>query len=146
MAVVLAAFAYLFLSGMEASQVYYLTVSEFNQRAAELEPGEPYRVSGRVQPGSIDLADNGLDLQFTVYDPERDDSLLAVTYHGVVPDSFMENSEVVVEGALGSDTFEAHELLAKCPSKYEALVGEEEPPHEMGAGASTGETPTGAGT
>jgi len=66
LAVVVAAFAYLFLSGMEASQIYYLTVSEFNQRAAELEPGEPYRVSGRVQPGSIDLADNGLDLQFTL--------------------------------------------------------------------------------
>ena len=146
MAVVVAAFAYLFLSGMEASQVYYLTVSEFNQQAAELEPGEPYRVSGRVQPGSIDLADNGLDLQFTVYDPEMDESLLAVSYHGVVPDSFMENSEVVVEGALDSGSFEAHTLLAKCPSKYEALVGEEEPPHEIGVGATPGDAPADAGT
>ena len=123
--VILAAFGYLFLSGMEASQVYYLTVSEYQDRAAGLGAGEPFRISGRVQPGSVDLADNGLDLHFTVYDPARDESRLSVAYHGVVPDTFMENSEVVVEGSMTGATFQAHTLLAKCPSKYEALADEE---------------------
>ncbi len=123
--VILAAFGYLFMSGMEASQVYYLTVSEYQDRAASLGPGDPFRVSGRVRPGSVNLADNGLDLQFTVYDPARDDALLSVAYHGVVPDTFMENSEVVVEGTMDGATFQAHTLLAKCPSKYEAMADEE---------------------
>jgi cytochrome c-type biogenesis protein CcmE len=99
-----------------------------------------------VQPGTIDLADNGLDLRFSVYDPDHQDVTIPVKYHGVVPDTFMENSEVVVEGSLGTGSFEAHTLLAKCPSKYEALVGEETPPHEIGIGASPEATAPSSGT
>ena len=42
--------------------------------------------------------------------------------------TFKDNSEVVVEGAYDSneELFHATVLLAKCPSKYEAL-GEEHP-------------------
>lgn len=122
---ILAAFGYLFMSGMSASQVYYLTVDEYHAQAASLAPDEPFRVSGRVEPDSVVLSDTGLDLQFTVYDPSHEDATLAVAYHGVVPDTFMENSEVVVEGTLQDDVFQAHTLLAKCPSKYEALADEE---------------------
>jgi cytochrome c-type biogenesis protein CcmE len=121
---ILSAFGYLFFSGMEASQVYYLTVDEYQERAASLSPDEPFRVSGRVEPDSVILAENGMDLQFTVYDPEIKHATLAVSYHGVVPDTFMENSEVVVEGTIQGDVFQAHTLLAKCPSKYEALTDE----------------------
>lgn len=123
---ILAAFGYLFFSGMEASQVYYLTVDEYQQQAASLAPDEPFRISGRVEPDSVILAENGMDLQFTVYDPERKDATLPVSYHGVVPDTFMENSEVVVEGTLQGEVFAAHTLLAKCPSKYEAMAEEDE--------------------
>jgi cytochrome c-type biogenesis protein CcmE len=43
-----------------------------------------------------------------------------VVYRGVVPDTFQESGEVVVEGGLGSEgVFRARTLLAKCPSKYE---------------------------
>ncbi len=122
---ILTAFGYLFMSGMKASQVYYLTVDEYQDRAASLAPDEPFRISGRVEPDSVVLSDTGLDLQFTVYDPGREDATLAVAYHGVVPDTFMENSEVVVEGTMKDDVFQAHTLLAKCPSKYEALANEE---------------------
>ena len=123
-AIILAAFGYLFISGMGASQVYYLTVSEFQDQSAMLTPGEPFRISGRVHPGSVERADNGLDLAFTVYDPEAETATLRVAYHGVVPDTFMENSEVVVEGSLDGPVFAAHTLLAKCPSKYEGLGDE----------------------
>lgn len=122
---ILAAFGYLFMSGMKASQVYYLTVNEYKERAGTLVPDEPFRVSGRVEPDSVVLSDTGLDLQFTVYEPGRESATLAVAYHGVVPDTFMENSEVVVEGTMRNGVFEAHTLLAKCPSKYEALADEE---------------------
>ena len=122
---ILAAFGYLFTSGMKASQVYYLTVHEYQERAASLPPDEPFRISGRVEPDSVVLSDTGLDLQFTVYDPGSEKATLAVAYHGVVPDTFMENSEVVVEGTMKQSVFQAHKLLAKCPSKYEALAEEE---------------------
>ncbi len=124
-AVILTAFSYLFFSGMEASQVYYLTVSEFQERASTLAPGEPFRISGRVYAGTLERSDTGLDLRFTVYDPTTDGATLAVSYHGVVPDTFMEDSEVVVEGSMQRELFVAHTLMAKCPSKYEGLSGEE---------------------
>jgi cytochrome c-type biogenesis protein CcmE len=41
-------------------------------------------------------------------------------YTGVTPDTFKNDSEVVVKGRLGEDnTFHATEIIAKCPSKYE---------------------------
>ena len=55
---------------------------------------------------------------------------LPVRYHGIIPDTFVDDADVVVEGALGADgTFAAHTLLAKCPSKYEAAekAGEKDP-------------------
>jgi cytochrome c-type biogenesis protein CcmE len=49
---------------------------------------------------------------------------LPVHYRDEVPDTFVDNAEVVVEGELGSDgVFAAHTLFAKCPSKYEAAEG-----------------------
>lgn len=134
---ILAAFGYLFMSGMKDS-VYYLTVDEYQERAASLAPDEPFRISGRVEPDSVVLSDTGLDLQFTVYDPGREDATLFVAYHGVVPDTFMENSEVVVEGTMKDDVFQAHTLLAKCPSKYEALADEEARKEAEAGGQVTG--------
>ena len=44
-----------------------------------------------------------------------------MAYAKETPDTFVDGSEVVVEGSLGADgVFVAHTLLAKCPSKYEA--------------------------
>jgi cytochrome c-type biogenesis protein CcmE len=48
-------------------------------------------------------------------------STVTVRYTGVVPDTFKDDAEVIVTGTLGSDgVFQASDLLAKCPSKYEA--------------------------
>ncbi|MFQ5671083.1 MAG: cytochrome c maturation protein CcmE [Acidobacteriota bacterium] len=126
--VVLSAFGYLFFSGMKASQVYYLTVGEYESQAPDLKPGEPFRINGRVQSGSVTRSPEGLDLAFAIYDPAAENTTLSVTYHGVIPDTFMEDSEVVVEGKMHEGTFQAYTLLAKCPSKYEALAEEKEQP------------------
>jgi cytochrome c-type biogenesis protein CcmE len=52
---------------------------------------------------------------------------LPVRYTGIVPDTFKDEAEVVVEGVLNPDkaSFQAHTLLAKCPSKYEGLADTE---------------------
>jgi cytochrome c-type biogenesis protein CcmE len=44
-----------------------------------------------------------------------------VDYRGIIPDTFSDSVDVVVEGRLGDDgVFHATTLLAKCASRYEA--------------------------
>jgi cytochrome c-type biogenesis protein CcmE len=42
-----------------------------------------------------------------------------VFYTGIVPDTFKDNSEIVVTGHLTPEGFMASDMTAKCPSKYE---------------------------
>ena len=41
-------------------------------------------------------------------------------YTGIVPDTFNDEAEVGLSGKLGPDGFHATNVVAKCPSKYEA--------------------------
>ena len=110
------ALGYLFVSGMQSSMVYYLTLEELSVTPPEL--GEGVRLAGWVKEGSI--VGSALDgaISFTITDGKRD---LPVRYAGQIPDTFENGAEVVVEGVLrGQPVFEAATILAKCPSKYEA--------------------------
>ena len=99
--------------------VYYLKVTEFLDSGAE--PGDDYRVNGKVAMGSIERLQFGEDVRFVLTDGER---TLPVAYQGIIPDTFVDRADVVVEGHLEEDgTFSAQMLLAKCPSKYEAADG-----------------------
>ena len=112
----LGALGYLFVSGMNSSMVYYLTLEELS--AAPPESGEGVRLAGWVKDGSI--VGSALDgaISFTITDGERD---LPVRYAGQIPDTFENGAEVIVEGVFrGQPVFEAATMLAKCPSKYEA--------------------------
>lgn len=105
--------------------VYYLTVSEFQGKGGSA-TGK-FRVNGKVRNGSIARLKTGEDVSFDLRD---EGAVLPVRYHGIIPDTFVDGADVVVEGALASDgTFEAKTLLAKCPSKYEAAAkaGEKHP-------------------
>jgi cytochrome c-type biogenesis protein CcmE len=54
------------------------------------------------------------------FDIESNGKIIRAYYSGVTPDTFKEDSEVVVKGRLADDnTFQATEIIAKCPSKYE---------------------------
>lgn len=119
---VVGALAYLALSGARENMVSYLTIPEVKAAsAAEVTTG--VRVTGRVKPGSIDPA-AAREVLFTV---AGEGDTLRARYRGVVPDTFKDGAEVVLEGRLnGRGEFEATTLLAKCPSKYEAM-GEEHP-------------------
>jgi len=95
---------------------YYLTVGEF--LAQPDRAGDGFRINGKVDPGSIERMTTGEDVTFLVTDGDQS---LRVAYHGIIPDTFVDGAEVVVEGSLEDDgTFHAHTLLAKCPSKYES--------------------------
>jgi len=100
---------------------YYLSVSEF---VAAPDQSDGFRINGKVAEGSIVRETTGQDVAFVV---TEGDAELPVRYHGIIPDTFVDNAEVVIEGRLAGDgTFEAHTLLAKCPSKYEAADGAEQ--------------------
>ena len=100
----------------ESGLVYYYTVSEFRKLDGPRDGG--IRINGKVEDGSIVRQKTGMDIRFNVTDGQ---AALPVEYHGVIPDTFVDGADVVIEGGLRQDgTFVASNLLAKCPSKYEA--------------------------
>ena len=110
--------AYLILTGLQNSAVYYLTVGEMLARGSAVY-GQRVRVAGDVTPGSVQREEAGLAIRFSVQD---ESGQIPVYYRGgPVPDIFGEEVQVVVEGKYGPDgTFAASTLLAKCPSKFES--------------------------
>lgn len=114
-------FAILFSVGLKGSMVYYLTVGEFLDRQGRDDLGENFRVNGNVKSGSIEKTPGQLGARFVMTDTAGHE--LRVVYSKETPDTFVDGSEVVVEGHLGTDQqFVAHTLLAKCPSKYESTA------------------------
>jgi cytochrome c-type biogenesis protein CcmE len=115
--VIVASIAFLVVTAMGNTAVYYLTVSEL-QAAGTSIYDQPVRVAGQVVPGSIQRDPTTLLVHFSAYDHSGS---VPVTYKGVLPDIFADNLEVVVEGKYGKDgVFTAGTLLAKCPSKFES--------------------------
>ena len=90
--------------------------------------GKRVRMGGHVEKGTILRNNTTLEYQFAVRPvpemtkhPEANGKTVTVRYRGVVPDTFKDDAQVIVTGALENDgIFHAKELLAKCPSKYEA--------------------------
>ncbi len=111
-------FATLFYLSSRGNLVYYLTVGEFLGRQGKADLGENFRINGNVVAGSIQRSPGAPGARFVMTDGSK---TLPVAYAKETPDTFVDTSEVVVEGSLGPDgVFAAHTLLAKCPSKYEA--------------------------
>jgi len=113
---------FLIRQGVRETGVYFLTPTELAARTAS-DPtfyGTGLKMGAKVVPGSIrkDAANQQVD--FKVSDGKQ---VYAVSYHGIVPDTFTDANdiEVIVEGQLGKDNvFRATEVLAKCGSRYEA--------------------------
>jgi cytochrome c-type biogenesis protein CcmE len=99
---------------------YYVTVKEFTEKG---QPKGRFRVNGKVQPGTIDRKSDGRQVKFTIKDKDGA-ATLPVDFTGIIPDTFVDDADVVVEGNRRQDgVFEATTLLAKCPSKYESADG-----------------------
>jgi cytochrome c-type biogenesis protein CcmE len=85
--------------------------------------GREMKVHGWVEAGSIteSIQDQTAHRRFVLQKGGRS---ITVVHQGPVPDTFKDQSEVVASGVLhkradGTFEFEATELMAKCPSKYE---------------------------
>ena len=117
---ILLSMTFLIVVGMSGpgGAVYYLTVTEYMQLPDR--GSTDSRVNGTVAAGTIKRMSSGMDVRFVMTDGSTS---IPVEYHGIIPDTFVDDAPVVVEGRLQSDgSFSAHKLLAKCPSKYEAIV------------------------
>ena len=108
--------AYLIVIGIQNASMYHLSVGELMARSAQAYD-EELRVGGKVVGGSVKQDPATQTMRFMIADEKG--ASLPVVYRGVVPDAFKPEADVVLQGRLApSGTFEATELLAKCPSKY----------------------------
>jgi cytochrome c-type biogenesis protein CcmE len=119
------AFGILLYTTLGESMQYYKYVDEVTAQP-EAWHGKTLQVHGNVVPGSIHRKRDALEYQF---DLQRNGQVIRAYYNGVTPDSFKDDSEVVLTGQLTPNGFVATDMTAKCPSKYE-----EAPPKTTSAG------------
>jgi len=123
--------------GGEGSFQYYETLDELLAQADTAE-GRSLRVHGYVADRSIDRNLEAKQVRFAVQnDPPHagfaPGDTLSVLFLGLeTPDLFKDGAEVVLEGRLqnheNETVFLADNVLAKCPSKFEAKAREGESP------------------
>ena len=118
-AAVIGIIGWLFVDGFEDTMVYYTTVNEL-QAKGKVAERKGFRVSGTVVPGSVVKADDGLSIQFVL---EEQGHELNVQYHGIVPDTFKDDIQVLLEGKYRNNQFSATQIFTKCASKYEGEEG-----------------------
>jgi len=115
-AAVLVLVVFLIGSGLQDTMVYYVTVKEL-KAAPEGHEGRGLRVNGTVVAGSL-VQRKATKYEFVI---TEDNEELTVHYDGILPDTFRENHDVLLEGKyLGNGVFEAQHVFTKCASKYDA--------------------------
>jgi cytochrome c-type biogenesis protein CcmE len=119
-AVLVLAFAGLFWSTLREGTEYYKHVDEVMTQRDAWE-GKRLQLHGYVVRDSILKNPRSLEYRFKI---QNKGSVVDASYTGVVPDTFKDDSEVVLKGRLATDGFhvEPNGVMAKCPSKYEAKI------------------------
>lgn len=109
--------AYFAYQAMQSSWSYYYSVDDFAAADKTMQT-HSFRLAGRVKAGSVARDIEPATLQFTLAGAQAE---LSVRYAGLVPDNFVEDREVVVEGRLDpAGVFQADTLMTRCESKYQA--------------------------
>jgi cytochrome c-type biogenesis protein CcmE len=114
--VLVLAFGGLLWSTLRDETEYYKHVDEVMADRTGWE-GKKLQLHGFVQGQPLRARDS-LDYRFVV---QSNGITVPAMYSGVVPDTFKQDSEVVLKGTLKSDGFhvDPNGVMAKCPSKYE---------------------------
>ena len=106
--------ALLALSALQDQAAFFYAPSDVKKSGLPL--GRAVRLGGMVAKGSVLRASDGVTVNFTVTDGRV---TTPVTFAGIVPDLFREESGVVAEGQFQPDgSFKASNLLAKHDEKY----------------------------
>lgn len=139
---VVGAVLYLAVGSLQSNVVYFLTPSELVAREAEVR-GQPVRLGGMVEAGSVNWKPERPLLRFRVTDGDR---TVAVRTTSAPPSMFREEQGVVVEGTYGSDdVFRADRLMVKHSNEYRPPEDGEQPPAEMYESITRDGTGAGAG-
>jgi len=119
-AAVVAAMAFLVISGFNnKTMVYYSTVKELKAKSSDAFR-QGYRVSGTTVVGTLQQIPQKNQVQFDI---EQEGESLHIIYNGILPDTFREGQEVLVEGKYSRDgNFYATNVFTKCASKYDAAA------------------------
>ncbi len=119
------ALAGLLWSTLSEGTEYYKHVDEVMANRTQWE-GKNLQLHGFVVKDSILRKRDSLDYRFKVHSKG---AVVDATYTGIVPDTFKDDSEVVLKGVLGPDGFRVapNGVMAKCPSKYEPKKGQGSP-------------------
>ncbi len=117
--IILIAIGSLGFMAFRGSATYYYTVSEVLGKGSSI-LNQNARVEGQVVPESVNKVTTANNMiKFILADDNNNSSQIPVLYQGTVPDTFKEGNDVVVEGHVNSTgTFEANQIIVKCPSKY----------------------------
>jgi cytochrome c-type biogenesis protein CcmE len=110
------AFGGLMYSTLSEGTEYYKHVDEVMANPAAWQ-GKRLQLHGFVQ-GQPSRKRDSLEYRFDV---QQNGKVIRAFYTGIVPDTFKEESEVVLKGRLAEDgTFHVEKdgVMAKCPSKY----------------------------
>ena len=112
--VLAAALGGLMYTSLAEGTEYYIHVDEVMKDRAAWE-GKKLQLHGFV--ADLRQRPNTLDYKFNV---QFNGKVIEARYTGVVPDTFKNQSEVVLKGKLHADGFavEPNGVMAKCPSKY----------------------------
>ncbi len=111
------AFGGLLYSTIGESAQYYKHVDEVMVQP-DAWYGKPLQIHGYAK--NVARKRDTLDYRFEMH---NNGQVVVASYTGIVPDTFKNDSEVVLEGTLSADGFHATGMTAKCPSKYEAEGG-----------------------
>ncbi len=114
--VVVVVIGLLIATSFSGSTSNYLTVAQV--QALGPDQTRNSRVAGAIVPDSVNWSTQDLLLTFQIQD---ETGKLAIAYHGPQPDMLVDAVEAVAIGKYdpATQTFEAQDLLMKCPSKYE---------------------------
>ena len=119
------AFGGLLYSTLGESAQYYKHVDEVMVQP-DIWYDTPLQIHGYAK--NVTRKRDTLEYRFEMH---NNGQMVLASYTGIVPDTFKNDAEVVLQGTLSPDGFHATEMTAKCPSKYEPLAG-------AGAGATAG--------
>ena len=99
--------------GLKDRASYFYTPADI--AAGKAREGQPIRLGGMVEKGSVQREADGVTIRFVVTDGK---AATPVTYRGIVPDLFREGSGAVAEGRLQRGVFAADTILAKHDERY----------------------------
>ena len=132
------------VGSIKDTAVYFLTPAELQAKVVA-DPGireTGVKVGARVVHGSVERDSSGKRVLFEMTDGK---ATYKVDYRGLIPDTFSDSVDVVVEGRLGADgVFHATTLLAKCASRCEAAPEGYKPELREAYKASEQTAPAGA--